>query len=87
MGEEAINAVVKAGTSGIPHLYEWGGLVTLLTLIVIAAFFAVFGLCWVIWQMYQQNQKMFAESIQATNRGSTAIENLTEWVKGSKQGG
>lgn len=82
--ETAINTVVSAGASGIPHLYEWGGMVTLMTILIIASGFAIFGLCWVIWQMYQQNQKMFTESLKATTDFSNAVNELTAWVKGAQ---
>jgi Flp pilus assembly protein TadB len=82
--ETAATIVTKAAASGIPYLYEWGGMVTLLVLIVALAVAAIIGLAWVIWQMYKNNQAMFKEAIDSANRGTNAIEKLTEYIKGGK---
>jgi hypothetical protein len=79
---DAINTVTTAATQGLPHLFEWGGLVTLLTLLVIMFGCAIVGLCWIIWQMYKEGNQRLIDSIEATNRGSIALEKLTEWIKG-----
>jgi len=81
---DAVNPVIIAASSGIPRLYEWGGLVTLLVLLVIALLFAIVALGWVIWQMYKNNQEMFKASVDATNRGTNAVEKLSEYIRGLK---
>lgn len=82
--ETAATIATKAAASGIPYLYEWGGMVTLLVMIVALAVAAIIGLAWVIWQMYKNNQTMFKEAIDSANRGTNAIEKLTEYIKGGK---
>lgn len=82
-GEQVgISDVTKAVASGIPHLYEWGGLVTLLTIIMFILIAALCVLGVVIWKMYNQNQLMFKESLTSSAAGTDAIERLTEYIKG-----
>lgn len=79
---ESVNTVTRQVASGIPHLYEWGGLVTLLTIIMFVLIAALCVLGVVIWKMYQQNQVMFKESLTSSAAGTDAIEKLTEYIKG-----
>lgn len=81
---ESVNTITRAAAAGIPQLYEWGGLVILLTLFVILLCFTIFVLGYIIWQMYKQNQEIFKTSVDAINRGTNAVEKLSEYIKGSK---
>lgn len=83
--ETTINTVTTAAASGIPKLYEWGGMVTLLVLMVALLCAALGAMAWIIWQMYKGNQDMFRQTIDAANRSTNAIEKLTEYVKGGNK--
>lgn len=83
--ETTINTVTQATASGIPRLYEWGGMVTVLVLVLAVTLVALAATCWIIWQMYKGNQDMFRQTIDAANRSTNAIEKLTEYVKGGNK--
>jgi hypothetical protein len=85
MYPDAVTEIAKAGASGIPVLYEWGGLVTLLTLMVMVLIAGIIAEALIIWQMYKQNQDMFAKSLEASNRSSEAIELIARVAGGQKQ--
>lgn len=82
--DQVATIAAQATASGIPKLWEWGGMVTLLTLVLAVTITALIMACWIIWQMYKGNQAMFKETIDAANRSTNAIEKLTEYVKGGK---
>lgn len=82
--ETAATIAVTQTASGIPRLWEWGGMVTLLVLVLALTIAALAAMAYIIWQMYKGNQEMFKQAIEASNRSTNAIEKLTEYVKGGK---
>jgi len=80
--EKALNTVVNVTASGIPRLWEWGGMVTLLVLMLAVCIVVIFGLVWVIWQMYKNNQTLGEKYHTLANGVTLAMDKLTEFVKG-----
>ena len=89
--ETAATIATKAAVAGIPYLWEWGGMVTLLVLFVITLIVACGFSCWVIYQMYQQNQKVLQASLEAQNNQADAnraqaeaTRHLTDLIKATR---